>query len=170
VDSHGRILIPDGVRKTIGLKKEIVLVGQGNVIDIWDKERYLEFWEKSTKDMNQSKLFPNVPQGSVGPVAPGRQQADQPGQQPPPMQGPQPQGNFNQPPNPNYIYQEQSYQYPGYQGMPYQGPAYPPYQYQAPVPQGQPYQGQQVRQWTSPQPPVPPAGDTESIDPQKNEG
>lgn len=36
VDSHGRILLPQGLREFAGLEREVVLLGQGNKFEIWD--------------------------------------------------------------------------------------------------------------------------------------
>lgn len=39
-DSQGRALIPANLREYSGLTKEAVLVGMGNRIEIWSKEKY----------------------------------------------------------------------------------------------------------------------------------
>jgi len=46
VDNSGRVLIPPLLREYANLTKEIVLVGQGNKFEIWDKE----FWQKHRDD------------------------------------------------------------------------------------------------------------------------
>ncbi|MBI3589267.1 MAG: division/cell wall cluster transcriptional repressor MraZ [Candidatus Liptonbacteria bacterium] len=42
VDTQGRILIPDYLRKYAGLKKEVVVAGLYNRIEVWDTDK----WEK----------------------------------------------------------------------------------------------------------------------------
>ncbi len=42
VDSQGRILVPDYLRKYAGLSKQVVVTGLMNRIEVWDTER----WEK----------------------------------------------------------------------------------------------------------------------------
>jgi MraZ protein len=45
LDTQGRILIPDYLRKFAGLKKQAVVAGLYNRIEIWDSET----WDKYTK-------------------------------------------------------------------------------------------------------------------------
>lgn len=47
IDSQGRILIPDYLKKHIGLKKEAAVVGLYNRIEIWDAENWSEYKEKT---------------------------------------------------------------------------------------------------------------------------
>jgi MraZ protein len=44
-DSAGRILIPQNLKDYAGLGKDIVLAAAVNKIEIWDKEKYLKFFE-----------------------------------------------------------------------------------------------------------------------------
>ena len=41
MDKQGRILIPSVLREYAGIEKEAVLVGTGNHLEIWSKERWL---------------------------------------------------------------------------------------------------------------------------------
>ncbi len=41
-DKLGRIVVPQKLRNYAGIDKEVVLVGAGNRIEIWDKDRYEE--------------------------------------------------------------------------------------------------------------------------------
>ncbi len=41
VDKQGRFLIPTNLREHAGLTKDVVLVGCGRNVEIWDKERWL---------------------------------------------------------------------------------------------------------------------------------
>ena len=51
VDKQGRILIPSVLREFAALEKDVVLVGVGTRVEIWDKKR----WEESTsfEDMDE---------------------------------------------------------------------------------------------------------------------
>lgn len=44
VDKQGRILLPNGLREFAYLEKDVVVVGVGNRVEIWDKNR----WNEST--------------------------------------------------------------------------------------------------------------------------
>ena len=58
MDRSGRILIPEELREYAGLNRDIVLVGQANGIDIWDKENYQKIWKRAIKKANDSSEFP----------------------------------------------------------------------------------------------------------------
>ena len=47
LDSQGRILIPDYLRNYAGLKKETVVAGLYNRIEIWDKESWEKYKQKT---------------------------------------------------------------------------------------------------------------------------
>lgn len=47
LDSQGRILIPDYLRKYAGLKKEAVIAGLYNRIEIWDAEKWQAYKGKT---------------------------------------------------------------------------------------------------------------------------
>lgn len=42
-DRQGRVLVSAALREHAGLKKEVVLIGQGNTIEIWSRERWEEY-------------------------------------------------------------------------------------------------------------------------------
>ena len=47
LDAQGRILIPDYLRKYAGLKKQAVVAGLYNRIEIWDAERWAAYKQKT---------------------------------------------------------------------------------------------------------------------------
>ncbi len=52
-DTQGRILIPDYLKEYAGIKKDITIVGISNRIEIWDKSRWDQFYEKNRKDFEK---------------------------------------------------------------------------------------------------------------------
>lgn len=51
LDKQGRILIPDYLREYAGLKKQVIVAGLYNRIEIWDSEAWKQY---KTKTENQS--------------------------------------------------------------------------------------------------------------------
>ena len=47
VDNQGRILVPDYLRKYAGLKKEVVVAGLYNRIELWDKATWVAYKAKT---------------------------------------------------------------------------------------------------------------------------
>ncbi len=47
IDKQGRILIPDYLRKYAQLRKEIIIAGLYNRVEIWDKDRWIEYKNKT---------------------------------------------------------------------------------------------------------------------------
>lgn len=47
IDSQGRILIPDSLRKYAGLKKEVVVAGLYNRIEVWDEPTWSAYKMKT---------------------------------------------------------------------------------------------------------------------------
>ena len=47
MDSQGRVVLPEHLRKYAGLKKEAIIVGVYDRLEIWDKET----WQKYSADM-----------------------------------------------------------------------------------------------------------------------
>lgn len=46
VDSHGRILVPPMLRQYAKLEKDVVMIGQGNKFEVWDKA----VWEQKREE------------------------------------------------------------------------------------------------------------------------
>ena len=40
IDKQGRVLIPSALRSDAGLGNEVVVIGQGHVIQVWDKKEF----------------------------------------------------------------------------------------------------------------------------------
>lgn len=49
LDKQGRILLPSLLRETVGIVKEVVVMGVGDKIEIWDKAT----WEKHQQELSQ---------------------------------------------------------------------------------------------------------------------
>ena len=47
LDAQGRVLIPEYLRKYADLKKEVVIAGLYNRLEIWDKDRWEEYKKKT---------------------------------------------------------------------------------------------------------------------------
>lgn len=51
LDNLGRVLLPEYLAKHAQLKKEVVVVGAGNRLEIWDKEWWEKYQSRETEDM-----------------------------------------------------------------------------------------------------------------------
>jgi MraZ protein len=49
-DSAGRLLVPPNLKEHAGLEKDIVLVAAVNKIEIWDSNKYKQFFESYSPD------------------------------------------------------------------------------------------------------------------------
>jgi MraZ protein len=61
-DKQGRILLPSYLKEFAGIKREIVIVGVSNRIEIWAKEGWEEFYGNSRQSFEQiaEKLMDNL--------------------------------------------------------------------------------------------------------------
>ena len=50
LDTAGRLLIPQNLKEHAGLEKDIVLVAAVNKIEIWDKQKYQQFFDSFSPD------------------------------------------------------------------------------------------------------------------------
>ena len=50
MDSQGRILLPKEVLQKYGLKRDIMVVGVLSHIEIWDLEKWTEYFDKNEQD------------------------------------------------------------------------------------------------------------------------
>ncbi len=53
LDKLGRVLIPDHLKKYAFLKKNVVIIGLSNRIEIWDERRWEEYKEKREKTVGE---------------------------------------------------------------------------------------------------------------------
>ncbi len=67
LDSVGRLLIPKNLMEHAGLDKDIVLVSAVNKIEIWDKQKYQEFFDTFSPEAF-SDLASDVMAGGPKPV------------------------------------------------------------------------------------------------------
>ena len=59
-DRQGRILVPGYLKEYAGIKRDVVLVGVSNRVEIWDKEEWKKFYEQFKENYEQiaEKLLP----------------------------------------------------------------------------------------------------------------
>lgn len=59
-DRQGRVLIPPYLKEYAGIKRDVVLVGVSNRIEIWDREEWKKFYEEFKESYEQvaEKLLP----------------------------------------------------------------------------------------------------------------
>ncbi|SRR5579871_1869619 len=56
LDSAGRLLVPPNLKPHAELEKDIVLLGTGEIIEIWDKSKYDKFFENFPTDTYSSMV------------------------------------------------------------------------------------------------------------------
>lgn len=50
LDKLGRLLLPKDLLTRTGIVKEVVIIGSGNRLEIWDKQRYEQTFAKDSED------------------------------------------------------------------------------------------------------------------------
>lgn len=63
LDTAGRLLIPPNLREHANIDKDIVLVGSIQKIEIWDKNKYKEFFESMTPQAFSQLAKDVIPNG-----------------------------------------------------------------------------------------------------------
>ena len=53
-DNQGRFLLPQYLKNYAGIVKNIVFVGVGNRVELWDESRWQQYSEKSDSDFNDT--------------------------------------------------------------------------------------------------------------------
>ena len=56
IDKQGRFLIPNNLRNAANLEKEVVIIGVGTRLEIWDKS----IWEKCDEDISADEIAENM--------------------------------------------------------------------------------------------------------------
>ena len=56
LDKQGRFLIPNNLRNTANLEKEVVIIGVGTRLEIWNKQT----WEKCDEDISADEIAENM--------------------------------------------------------------------------------------------------------------
>ena len=56
IDKQGRFLIPNNLRNAANLEKEVVIIGVGTRLEIWDKG----IWEKCDEDISADEIAENM--------------------------------------------------------------------------------------------------------------
>ena len=51
IDKQGRILIPETLRQYAGLERDLIVVGMSNRIEIWDKMRWKNEYQKAQENL-----------------------------------------------------------------------------------------------------------------------
>ncbi len=61
LDAAGRMLIPKTLQEFATLKKELVFAGQGDKVEIWDKDKYYEYYQQFGGDLSSlsAEVFGN---------------------------------------------------------------------------------------------------------------
>lgn len=49
VDAQGRILVPQHLKEQAGLRKEVYVIGVGDKIELWDRQRYNAYESRSRR-------------------------------------------------------------------------------------------------------------------------
>ena len=55
-DKQGRINIPQNLREYAGLSKEVFIVGVSTRVEIWDKDKWLEYTDKENIEVNEISI------------------------------------------------------------------------------------------------------------------
>ncbi len=60
-DRQGRVLIPPYLKEYAGIKRDVMLVGVSNRLEVWDKEEWRKFYEQNKESYEQiaEKLLPD---------------------------------------------------------------------------------------------------------------
>jgi len=62
-DSADRILLPKSLMERANIKKDMILTGQGNKVELWDKDTYLNYLKQHGDPTNYSQMAAAVAGG-----------------------------------------------------------------------------------------------------------
>jgi MraZ protein len=71
LDSQGRVTIPQRLRDAVGIKKDVVVLGVRERIEIWERGEFERYRDAHADAYENGDLEPRGPQ-SVGPKSPGQ--------------------------------------------------------------------------------------------------
>jgi len=60
LDKQGRIQLPTHLRKSGRLERDVVLVGGGKCLEIWDKDRFEALLEQTPEDVSAEMAQANI--------------------------------------------------------------------------------------------------------------
>ena len=53
LDNQGRILVPSNLASSVGIKKECVVIGANDHVEIWDKEAWDSYYDEASKNFEE---------------------------------------------------------------------------------------------------------------------
>lgn len=53
LDNQGRILVPSNLANSVGIKKECIVVGANDHVEIWDKEAWDSYYDEASKNFEE---------------------------------------------------------------------------------------------------------------------
>ena len=61
-DKQGRILLPTYLKDFAGIKKDVVIIGVSNRVEIWAKDQWQEFYQSNLESFEETaeKLIENL--------------------------------------------------------------------------------------------------------------
>jgi MraZ protein len=59
LDANGRMLLPPSLREYAKMEKKLVLVGQGNKLELWSEEQWIEERDRALEDVGADLPLPD---------------------------------------------------------------------------------------------------------------
>ncbi len=54
LDKQGRVMIPQNLRNYAGLKKDVIVIGVGDRVEVWDKAKWEKYRKETEKGFSQT--------------------------------------------------------------------------------------------------------------------